>query len=250
MPPRWISRPRAREQACCKLPGGPNSGGWRKIAQIVSARSARKDRGCQRQKERLTKSSIQDAEDLSGSSACPESGFLRFQNHRNMLYYHYTEYQRKSETEGDESMKTSLLKIACIAGVIAGCVMMGGCANWAYDAIPDDAVAISDRNETTWGDPNDSEASYSCVEIEGVQYLPYGTQGKTLTSQDIGACIAYSEADSNERFYEVKGTKDFIANYYVGGEMEQLDFWRRADTIGQEIAVPDFIEDLGYALWK
>jgi hypothetical protein len=45
-----------------------------------------------------------------------------------------------------------------------------------------------------------------------VIYLPYGTQGKTITSKEIGSCIATNETDSKDRFYEVSGKADFIAS--------------------------------------
>jgi ABC-type oligopeptide transport system substrate-binding subunit len=143
-----------------------------------------------------------------------------------------------------------MLKNVLIAGVIAVCMLLSGCENSVNYDIPGDAIAISDRNENTYLNPNDSEDAYSYVEIDGVMYLPYGTQGKTITSKEVGSCIAYSETDSNERFYEVNGTNDFIASYCVDGEMEQFDFWRSADTIGKEIDVPDFIDDLGYEIWN
>lgn len=32
--------------------------------------------------------------------------------------------------------------------------------------------------------------------------------------------------------------------------MEQVRFLRKADTIGKDIEIPDFIDDLGYEIWK
>jgi hypothetical protein len=147
-------------------------------------------------------------------------------------------------------MKMRVLKNTLICGVIGVCVFLGGCGNSINYDISDDAIAISDTNENTYVNPNDSENTYSYVEIDGVKYLPYGTQGKTVTNKEIGSCIAYNEADSNERFYEVIGNNDFIASYYVEGEMEQFGFWRSADTIGKEIDVPDFIDNLDYEIWN
>ncbi len=137
-----------------------------------------------------------------------------------------------------------------IGGIIGVCIIFGGCGNSVNYDIPDDATAISDRNENTYLNPNDSEDSYSYVEINGVTYIPYGTQGKTITNKEVGSCIAYSKTDSNERFYEVNGNNDFIASYTVNSEMEQFDFWRSVDTIGKEIDVPDFIDNLGYEIWN
>jgi hypothetical protein len=50
--------------------------------------------------------------------------------------------------------------------------------------------------------------------------------------------------------YEVNGNNDFIASYYVDSEMEQFNFLRSVATIGKEIDVPDFIDDLGYKIWN
>jgi hypothetical protein len=72
-------------------------------------------------------------------------------------------------------MKTHVLKKALIGGIIGVCIIFGGCGNSVNYDIPDDATAISDRNENTYLNPNDSEDSYSYVEINGVTYIPYGT---------------------------------------------------------------------------
>jgi hypothetical protein len=147
-------------------------------------------------------------------------------------------------------MKTRALKKALIGGVIGVCIILGGCGNSVNYDISEDAIAISDRNENTYVNPNDNDDSYSYVEINGVKYIPYGTQGKKITNEEVGVCIAYNEEDSKDRFYEVNGNNDFIANYYVDSEMEQFDFWRNADTIGEKIDVPDFIDDMGYEIWN
>jgi hypothetical protein len=147
-------------------------------------------------------------------------------------------------------MKTHVLKKALIGGVIGICVILGGCGNSVNYDISDDAIAISDVNENTYLNPNDNDDRYGCVEIDGVKYIPYGTQGKTITNKEVGLCIAYSEADSNDRYYEVNGNNDFIANYYVGSEMGQFDFLRSVDTIGKDIDIPDFIDNLGYEVWN
>jgi hypothetical protein len=147
-------------------------------------------------------------------------------------------------------MKTRLLKNRWIGVVIGACVMLSGCMNSVHYDIPSDAIPISCSDEMVYVNPNDSEDTYAYVEINGVRYLPYGTQGKTITSKEVGSCIAYEETDSNDRFYAVKGSDTFIARYYVHGEMEQFGFWRSADTIGQEIDIPDFIIDLGYEIWN
>jgi hypothetical protein len=148
------------------------------------------------------------------------------------------------------ALKRQRLKNVLISGVIGASVILGGCGNSVNYDIPDDAVAITDINENTYSNPNDSEDTYGCVEIDGVTYVIFGTQGTTITDQEIGSCIAYSKTDSNERFYEVKGSHDFIASYYVHGVMSQFDFLRSVDTIGVDIDIPDFIDSLGYEIWN
>jgi hypothetical protein len=44
---------------------------------------------------------------------------------------------------------------------------------------------LSCNDDNTYLNPNDSEDSYSYVEIDGVIYLPYGTQGKTITNKEV-----------------------------------------------------------------
>ena len=45
-------------------------------------------------------------------------------------------------------------------------------------------------------------------------------------------------------------TEDYIANYYVNGEMMQFCFYRAADTIGKGIYTSDYINDLECEIWK
>lgn len=116
--------------------------------------------------------------------------------------------------------------------------------------IKESSIAITGRNENTYYSPVNEEDTYCFVEISDRIYVPFGTQNRTITGEMVGECIAYEQGDSNSRYYEVIGNDDFIANYYVAGIMEQVSFWRAADTIGKSIEIPSFIEDLGYDIWK
>jgi hypothetical protein len=151
---------------------------------------------------------------------------------------------------GNMMIETNPIKNILIGGIMGVCVILGGCGNSVDYDITDSAIAVSDTNENTYLNPNDSNDRYGYVEIDGVIYIPYGTQSRNITNEEIGSCIAYSKTDSNDRFYEVNGYDDFIANYYVGGEMEQFTFLRNAGTIGKEIDVPDFIDSLDYEIWN
>lgn len=137
--------------------------------------------------------------------------------------------------------------IVCLLTI---CTLLSGCGKQINWDITDESIEIVDSNKNDYVNPNNKEDGYCFVEINGIIYLPYGVQNKTITGDMIGECIAYEEDDENERYYEVIGTDKFIASYYVNGEMEQVCFLRREDTIGYDIDIPNFIGDLGYEIWK
>lgn len=129
-------------------------------------------------------------------------------------------------------------------------LLFTGCAPKINLDITENSQAIFSRNDNTYYNPKDVEDTYCFVEINGKKYIPFGTQSGKITGEMVGECIAYEDSDSNSRYYEVIGNDNFIAAYYVGGVMEQIDFWRAADTIGTDIEIPSFIEELGYDIWK
>lgn len=134
--------------------------------------------------------------------------------------------------------------------ILLCCVLLSGCGNPICWDITEKSIQIGDSNRNEYINPNNKEDGYCYVEINGVMYLPYGVQAGTITGDMIGECIAYEEDDDNQRYYEVIGTEDFIADYYVNGEMEQINFMRKADTMGKEIEIPSFIDSLDYEIWK
>ncbi len=142
------------------------------------------------------------------------------------------------------------MKKTMIGFVLFGCMLLCGCGSKVNWDIADNAIEIGDTNKNEYVSPYDKEDAYIYVEINGVMYLPYGVQGERITGDMIGACIAYEVDDDNQRYFKVNGSDEFIADYYVGGEMEQVRFLRKADTIGKDIEIPDFIDDLGYEIWK
>lgn len=129
-------------------------------------------------------------------------------------------------------------------------LFLSGCAKKLDLEIKDSSVEINGRNNNTYYNPQNEDDTYCFVEINSRIYVPFGTQNGKITGDMVGECIAYEDGDSNVRYYEVIGNDDFIANYYVAGIMEQVSFWRAADTIGKSIEIPSFIEDLGYDIWK
>ncbi len=108
--------------------------------------------------------------------------------------------------------------------------------------IPEDAVFVN---------PDDKEDTYQIVTVNNRDYILFGTQSRTITGKMIGDCIAYNAEDNNQRYYSlVYGNDDYIAEYYVNGMMEQFNFLRAVDTVGQDIACPDFVDPLDYGVWK
>ena len=142
------------------------------------------------------------------------------------------------------------MKNKLIVCLLIICTLLSGCGKQINWEITDKSIKIRNSNENEYVNPNNKEDGYCYVEINGILYLPYGVQNKTITGDMIGECIAYEEDDENQRYYKVIGTDNFIAGYYVNGIMEQVSFLRRIDTIGNDIDIPDFIDDLGYEIWK
>ena len=145
-----------------------------------------------------------------------------------------------------------MMKKFIAVSILIGCILLGGCSTISqidYD-ITDNSKAITIDDDHVYVNPNDPEDGYQIVTIDNRDYILYGTQGKTMTGGMIGECIAYDSEDNADRFYEVVGTEDYIAEYYVVGEMMQFDFLRAIDTIDKDIDTPEFIDDLGYDIWK
>lgn len=140
-------------------------------------------------------------------------------------------------------------KITCVILVFSLFLMCGCSKRIDYD-IKDSSVKITGRNNNTYLNPDNKEDGYCFVEINGVKYLPFGTQDKTITGDIVGDCIAYEDEDENCRYYEVIGHEEFIASFYTAGIMEQWEFFRSEKTIGEEVEIPSFIYDLGYDIWK
>ncbi len=113
--------------------------------------------------------------------------------------------------------------------------ILSGCVPINYD--------ITDRSQPVIVD---SDGEYIKVKINERVYVPFGTLNGNVDGRNIGECIAYNKNDSNERYYSIMGTDDFIAEYYVDNIMSQMFFLRAEDTIGKDIEVPAFINDQGY----
>lgn len=83
----------------------------------------------------------------------------------------------------------------------------------------------------------------------GRSYAFFGTQNGRITDKQLERCVGWVGGDTNDRICTLRDSDDFIAEYYVGGMMEQVGSYRALDTAGEDIPVPAYITDLGYALW-
>ena len=125
--------------------------------------------------------------------------------------------------------------------------MFTGCRTGKIYRLPDN---ISELKTGTYINPDDKEDSYLTIIYNGREYAAYGVQGKTIKDSMIDKCIGYIDGDTNSRVYSLVDTKDYIADYYVNGVMEQVGFLRAIDTIGKSVDTPDYIDDLEYDIWK
>ena len=94
--------------------------------------------------------------------------------------------------------------------------------------------------------------SMACIEYCGRNYMPFGIPSGRFNYGDvIRDCIGYVGDDKNDRIYTL--AQDPYDNYlmlkYVGGIMEQPQFWRACDTDKQDIFTPEYIESLDYEEW-
>ena len=136
--------------------------------------------------------------------------------------------------------------------ILISCILLGGCSaiSSVNQDITDNSKAITIDDNHVYVNPNDPEDGYQVVTVNNRDYILFGTQGKTITGDMIGECIAYDSEDNARRYYRVVGTDDYIAEYYVVGVMEQFVFLRAIDTMDKDIDTPNFIDDLDYDIWK
>lgn len=148
-------------------------------------------------------------------------------------------------------MKKHTLTRTAIAVVLMLCVcLLCACAKPIEYGIMNDSIALSPERFGTYVNQNDPEDTYRSVTIKDRVYLPFGVQGKTLSGEMIGECIAFDRSDNNIRYYRVIGSDDFIAEYLVNSVMEPFYILRAEDTIGKSIEIPDFISSQDYDIWK
>lgn len=133
-------------------------------------------------------------------------------------------------------------------------ITLSGCFKTAYPDLPENATGFETG---VFIDESDDYASYSTIAYNDRIYVPFGTVKTSVGGKDVENCIGYivqdGEADTNRRIYTLKADPEnnFLMDRSSGNVMmEQPLFWRALDTRGEDIAVPAFIEDLGYGYWQ
>lgn len=139
------------------------------------------------------------------------------------------------------------MKKLTVVILLLSILVLGGCGKGIIYDTPKDFKQIETCDYTSPTDPDDG---YIAVIYNDRLYVPYGTQGKTIKGKMIKSCVGYTGDDTNARVYTLNDTDDFIAEYYINGEMMQFMFLRAADTLGEDIKVPDYIDSLDCDLWK
>ena len=140
-------------------------------------------------------------------------------------------------------MRKRRLCTVCAAAML----LLTGCSR---GKLYDEPEEFPELQTGTYVNPDDPEDSYVTVLYDGREYVLYGTQSKTIRDSMIAACVGYLDGDTNERVYTLTDTTDYIAEFYVNGIMEQVNFLRAADTIGKDADTPDYISSLDYDIWK
>ena len=139
------------------------------------------------------------------------------------------------------------MKKITVAVLLFLILALGGCGKSVIYDEPEDFKQLEICDYVSPENPDDG---YRGVFYNDRLYLPFGTQGKTIKEEMIKSCIGYTGDDTNARVYTLNDTDDFIAEYYINGEMMQFMFLRAADTLGEDIKVPDYIDSLDCDLWK
>lgn len=161
-----------------------------------------------------------------------------------VLYYSHS---KKSEHRGGVDMKRLL------AGAVMGLTVfiMCGCGNGINYDLPDEPQAFVMEK---YVNPSDKDDDYETFVYNGRRYIPYGTLGKTLKGDDVGACLGYIVQDGVEdkgaRIYLLTAADDYLAEIFINAGMQQPIFFRAEDTIGKNTDTPSYIESLDYGIWR
>lgn len=132
-------------------------------------------------------------------------------------------------------------------------LLLTGCLSDVDYSLPDNPIAFETYEFTN---PDNQDDGYMAFEYNGRVYIPYGTLTGRIDGDDVAQCLGYKvqddEADKNARIYTLSADSEnnYLMDYYVNSIMEQPDFWRAIDTVGENISTPKFIESLEYEYWR
>ena len=130
---------------------------------------------------------------------------------------------------------------------------LAGCGSRIDYSLPANPMEF---NTGTYVNPNDPDDSYISIEYSGRTYIPYGTINGIVPKDGMGDCLGYIVQDDTKmedsRVFLLTGDVDanYLGRFETEGVMNQPNFFRAVDTVGQDITTPKYIEDLGYDFWK
>ena len=144
-------------------------------------------------------------------------------------------------------------KVEIIACICSLSLAFAGCGNRIDYSLPDNPIAFETG---TYENPYDDEDTYLSIVYNGRTYIGYGTIKGKIAAEDVGKCLGFIVQDNvryeESRIFILKDDPDsnYLCRFETEGVMNQPDFFRAIDTVGQDIYTPDYIEDLGYDFWK
>lgn len=119
--------------------------------------------------------------------------------------------------------------------------------------LPDNPIEF---NTLKFVNANNEDDGYVMIEYDWRFYVPYGTLKRSMKKDDVGDCVWYIVQD----WVKIEDTivcllvsdveNNFLVEIDTVGFMSQPMFLRAIDTEWQNIAIPDFIDDLWYELWQ
>ena len=154
--------------------------------------------------------------------------------------------------KGDCMKKEAICIVnACFAFFII--LLLVGCGSRIDYSLPANPIEF---NTGTFINPNNPDDDYISIEYNGRTYIPYGTINGIVPKDEMGDCLGYIVQDGTKmedsRIFLLAGDPDanYLGRFETEGVMNQPDFFRAVDTVGQEITTPKYIDDLDYDFWK
>ena len=138
-------------------------------------------------------------------------------------------------------------------GILSSMLVLSACASRIDYSLPANPIEF---NTGTFKNPNNPDDDYISIEYNGRTYIPYGTINGIVPKDEMGDCLGYIVQDGTKmedsRIFLLGGDSDanYLGRFETEGVMNQPDFFRAVDTVGQEIITPKYIDDLDYDFWK